>query len=95
MGTYPGVGACPGHYGLCTVKPLYKDVHPRNEDISFNQDTMHGPRYVHEDVYKMTPETRTHPLIRTLVVKKYMYNIMYNVQIIVVQCAHTKICATM
>ena len=28
------------------VEPLYKDVYPSSEDISFNQDTMHGPIYI-------------------------------------------------
>ena len=38
-----------------TVEPLYKD-------ISFNQDTKHGPSYT-ETMDKTTPEMRISPLI--------------------------------
>ena len=26
MGAYPGVGACPGHYGKCMKYNLFKDI---------------------------------------------------------------------
>ena len=45
----------------------YLHGHPRNEEISLNQNTMHGSSYsVHREEYKNTPELRTPPLIRTL-----------------------------
>ena len=34
--------------------------HPRNEDISFNQETVR----LYREVYKTTPEMRTPPLIK-------------------------------
>ena len=40
----------------------------RNEDISFNQDTIYAWSQPHREVYmyKPTPKMRTPPLIRTL-----------------------------
>ena len=45
-------------------REVYKN-YPRNEDTSFNQDTMHGPFYI-EKYTKLPLKMRTPPLIRTL-----------------------------
>ena len=48
-----------------TVEPLYEDTPEMNEDISLDQDTMHGPSYI-DMCTKSIPKMRTSPLIRTL-----------------------------